>query len=213
MAAPAIKICGISSVEALDASIKARADYVGFVFFPPSPRHLALADAAELSAQAAGRIKRVGLFVDADDELLAQAVAAARLDVLQLHGGESPARVVELKARFGLPVWKALPVASSQDVLRADAYTGAADLILFDAKTPRGTLPGGMGLAFDWNLVAGWKGACAWGLAGGLCASNIAEALRITGAALVDTSSGVESVLGVKDVDRIAAFAYAARQS
>ena len=191
--------------------MKAQADYVGFVFYPPSPRNLTLAEAAELGAQAAGHTLRVGLFVDADDALLGDAVAAAQLDVLQLHGAESPARVAELKARFGLPVWKALPVAGRDDVLRANAYTSAADLILFDAKTPKGTLPGGMGVAFDWNLVARWKGACAWGLAGGLFAENVAEAVRLTGAPLVDTSSGVESAPGVKDAAKIAAFCAAAR--
>ena len=191
--------------------MKAQADYVGFVFYPPSPRNLTLAEAAELGAQAAGQALRVGLFVDASDALLGEAVAAAQLDVLQLHGAESPARVAELKARFGLPVWKALPVAGRDDVLRANAYTSAADLILFDAKTPKGTLPGGMGVAFDWNLVAGWRGACAWGLAGGLFAENVAEAVRLTGAPLVDTSSGVESAPGVKDAAKIAAFCAAAR--
>lgn len=191
--------------------MKAHADYVGFVFYPPSPRNLTLGEAAELGAQAAGHALRVGLFVDASDASLGEAVAAAQLDVLQLHGAESPARVAELKARFGLPVWRALPVAGRDDVLRADAYTSAADLILFDAKTPKGTLPGGMGVAFDWNLVAGWKGACAWGLAGGLFAENVAEAVRLTGAPLVDTSSGVESAPGVKDAAKIAAFCAAAR--
>ena len=191
--------------------MKAHADYVGFVFYPPSPRNLTLGEAAELGAQAAGHALRVGLFVDASDASLGEAVAAAQLDVLQLHGAESPARVAELKARFGLPVWRALPVAGRDDVLRANAYTSAADLILFDAKTPKGTLPGGMGVAFDWNLVAGWKGACAWGLAGGLFAENVAEAIRLTGAPLVDTSSGVESAPGVKDAAKIAAFCAAAR--
>lgn len=191
--------------------MKAHADYVGFVFYPPSPRNLTLGEAAELGAQAAGHALRVGLFVDASDASLGEAVAAAQLDVLQLHGAESPARVAELKARFGLPVWRALPVAGRDDVLRANAYTSAADLILFDAKTPKGTLPGGMGVAFDWNLVAGWKGACAWGLAGGLLAENVGEAVRLTGAPLVDTSSGVESAPGVKDAAKIAAFCAAAR--
>lgn len=213
MPAPAIKICGISTAQSLEAVLKAQADYVGFVFYPPSPRNLTLAEAAELGAQAGGHALRVGLFVDANDALLGDAVAAAQLDVLQLHGAESPARVAELKARFGLPVWKALPVASRDDVLRANSYTSAADLILFDAKTPKGTLPGGMGVAFDWNLVAGWKGACTWGLAGGLSAENVTEAVRLTAAPLVDTSSGVESAPGVKDAAKIAAFCKAARGS
>lgn len=215
MTAPAIKICGISTPAALDAAIAARADYAGFVFFPPSPRHVSLGDAAALGARGAKRIIRVGLFVDADDATLAEAVAAAQLDVLQLHGKESPERAAQVKAQFGLPVWKALSVASADDVARAAAYAGAADLVLFDAKTPKGTLPGGMGLSFDWNLLSARKtgalSAMPWGLAGGLTPDNVADAIRQTGAPLVDTSSGVESAPGVKDMDRIAAFAYAAR--
>jgi phosphoribosylanthranilate isomerase len=213
MSAPAIKICGISTPEALGAAIRARADHAGFVFFEKSPRHVGMDRAADLAERAQGRISRVGLFVDASDAMIAEAVAAARLDVLQLHGNETPDRAGQLRARFGLPVWKALSVASTDDVARASAYAGAADMILFDAKTPKGTLPGGMGLAFDWSLVAQWKGPLAWGLAGGLTPDNVAKAARLTGAPLVDTSSGVESAPGVKDVDRIAAFCKAARNA
>ena len=211
MPAPAIKICGLTDKTALDAAIRGRADYAGFVFFPPSPRNLSLTDAAALSACAEGRIARVGLFVDGEDDTIADAVAAARLDALQLHGSETPERAAQLKARFGLPVWKALPVASSEDVARASAYAAAVDLVLFDAKTPKGTLPGGMGLSFDWALVAKWKGPVAWGVAGGLTPENVAEAVRITGTPLVDTSSGVESAPGKKDPDRIGAFCAQAR--
>jgi phosphoribosylanthranilate isomerase len=213
MPVPAIKICGLSTPEALDAAIAARADYAGFVFFPASPRNVSLADAAALGARAEGRIARVGLFVDADDAAIAEAVAAARLDVLQLHGHEGPERAAALKARHGLPVWKALPVASADDVRAAGRYVGAVDLVLFDAKTPKGTLPGGMGLSFDWSLLSAWKAPLAWGLAGGLTPDNVAEAVRLTGTPMVDCSSGVESAPGVKDVDRIAAFAYAARNA
>jgi len=213
MNAPAIKICGLKTPKTLDAAILARANYAGFVFFPPSPRNVTPLEAAALAARAEDRIKRVGLFVDADDATLAEAVAAARLDVLQLHGKEPPERAAELRARFGLPVWKALSVASKDDVARASRYAGTADLVLFDAKTPKGAaLPGGMGLSFDWSLVAHWKGPMAWGLAGGLTPDNVAEAVQLTGAPLVDTSSGVESEPGVKDVDKIAAFCKAARQ-
>ena len=208
---PAIKICGINSAEALDAVIAARAEYCGLVFFPPSPRHVSLAQAAGLSARAAGRISRVGLFVDADDSLIAEALAAAPLDAIQLHGKESPERAAQVKARFGLPVWKALAVASADDVARARSYLGAVDLILFDAKTPKGALPGGMGLSFDWSLLAAWKNAMPWALAGGLNPGNVAEAVRLTGAPLIDTSSGVESAPGVKDAAMIAAFCKAAR--
>ena len=212
MPAPAIKICGLTDAAALDAAMAARADHAGFVFFPPSPRNLTPAAAAPLGQRAAGRIGRVGLFVDADDALIAEAIAAAGLDTLQLHGEESPQRAAELRARHGLPVWKAVPVAAAGDVERARAYVGAADLILFDAKTPKGAaLPGGMGLAFDWSLLAAWRNRAPWGLAGGLSPANVAEAVRLTGAPLVDTSSGVETAPGVKDAALIAAFCASAR--
>ena len=209
---PAIKICGITTLAALDAAIAARAEYAGFNFFPPSPRFLSPGDARKLGARAAGRIGEVGVFVNPDDTMLAEAIAAAGLDAVQLHGEESPARAAQVRAQFGLPVWKVLPVASAGDVARAADYAGAADLILFDAKTPKGAaLPGGMGLSFDWSLLAAWKGPMAWGLAGGLTPANVAEAAQATGAPLLDTSSGVESAPGVKDVDKIAAFCKAAR--
>ena len=208
---PAIKICGVSTPAALDATIQVRADYVGFVFYAPSPRNLAARDAAELAARADGRIAKVGLFVDADDALIAEAVTAARLDALQLHGSETPERAAQLRAQLGLPVWKAISVAAAGDVERAARYADAADLILFDAKTPKGTLPGGMGLAFDWALLSRWRDRAPWGLAGGLGPDNVAEAARQTGAPLVDTSSGVESAPGVKDAASIAAFCAAAR--
>jgi len=208
----AIKICGITTPAALDAAIAARADHVGLVFYAPSPRFVAPAAAATLAARAGTRIGRVGLFVDADDSTISAAIGAGALSALQLHGSETPRRAAEIRARFGLPVWKALPVATAADIARAADYADAADLILFDAKTPKGGLPGGMGLAFDWSLLAGYRGALPWGLAGGLSPENVGEALRITQATLVDTSSGVESAPGVKDVDRIAAFCEAARR-
>ena len=211
MSGPAIKICGISTPATLDAAIGARADHVGLVFYPPSPRYLSLPEAAELAGRAAGRIAKVGLFVDASDATIAEAVGAAKLDALQLHGSETPQRTAELRARFGVPVWKVIAVASLADISRGDAYAGAADLILFDAKTPKGTLPGGMGLVFDWALLGAYRGALPWGLAGGLSIDNVAEAVRVTRAPLVDTSSCVESAPGVKDVDKIAAFCKAAR--
>ena len=212
MSGPMIKICGIGTRATLDAAIEARADYVGLVFYPPSPRYLTPPDAAELAERATGRIAKVGLFVDASDATIGDAVGAAKLDALQLHGSETPQRAAELRARFGMPVWKVIAVASAADIARADAYAGAADLILFDAKTPKGTLPGGMGLVFDWSLLGAYRGELPWGLAGGLTTDNVAEAVRVTGAPLVDTSSGVESAPGVKDVDKIAAFCKAARQ-
>ncbi len=205
-----IKICGINSSDSLGAVIAARASHVGFNFFPPSPRFAAPDLAATLSRQAADRIVRVGVFVDADDAFLAEILAAAPLDALQFHGKEIPERVAQAKARFGLPVWKVLSVSARDDLTRAAAYAGAADFLLLDAKTPKGTLPGGMGLSFDWNLLSGWKSPLPWGLAGGLSPSNVAEAVRQTGAPLVDTASGVESAPGVKDADLIAAFCAAA---
>jgi phosphoribosylanthranilate isomerase len=213
MPAPRIKICGITTAETLAATITARADYVGFNFYPPSPRYLAPGEAVGLGRQAAGRIVRVGLFVDAADGPIAEAVAAADLDILQLHGEETPERTAQLRGRFGLPVWKVIPVASADDVRRAAAYREAADLILFDAKTPKGTLPGGMGLSFDWSLLAADKGSLPWGLAGGLTPGNVAAAIAATGAPLVDTSSGVESTPGIKDAVKIAAFCTAARSA
>ena len=180
--------------------------------FPPSPRHLALTDAAALAARAAGRIKLVGLFVDAADSLIAEVVEAAKLDVIQLHGKEDPARVAALRAAFGKPVWKALAVSSRADIENAERFAGAADLVLFDAKPPKGAaLPGGLGLVFDWTLLSGYKSPVQWGLAGGLSPANVAEAVRTTNAPLVDVSSGVESAPGVKDVDLIAQFCREAR--
>jgi phosphoribosylanthranilate isomerase len=213
MATPRIKICGITTAETLNACIDARADYVGFNFHEASPRFVSLDQVAALSERAEGRIGRVGLFVDRDDHAIAQGVATARLDAIQLHGAETPERVAEVKERHGLPVWKALPVAAAQDVGMASAYQGVADFILFDAKTPKGALPGGMGLSFDWTLLATYRGGTPWGLAGGLTPDNVAEAILTTHAPLVDTSSGVERAKGVKDIDKIAAFCQAARNA
>jgi phosphoribosylanthranilate isomerase len=202
----------VTTPAALDAAVSARADYVGFNFHPPSPRFLKSDAAAALAAQANGRIARVGVFVDADDAAIGEAVAAGRLDAIQLHGGETPGRAAELKARFGLPVWKVLSIAAPGDVEQADHYRAAADFILFDAKTPKGALPGGMGLTFDWSLLDAYRASLPWGLAGGLTPANVAQAIQATGAPLVDTSSGVESAPGVKDVDLIVAFCQAARR-
>lgn len=207
-----IKICGIDRAETLEAAIAARASHVGFVFYPPSPRFLESAHAAALATRAKGRIMRVGLFVDPDDAALADGIATG-LDAVQLHGEESAGRVAEVKARFGLEVWKVLPVATAEDIARADAYGGTADFLLFDARTPKGTLPGGMGLRFDWSLLNGYRGATLWGLAGGLNAGNVAEAIARTRAPMVDASSGIESAPGVKDVDKIAAFCKAVNEA
>ena len=213
MPAPAIKLCGLNDAASLEAAIGAQADYAGFNFYPPSPRYLDLAAARLLGGQAAGRIRRVGVFVNASGDEIAAAVTAANLDAIQLHGGESPDAAAQLRSQFALPVWKVLSVTSAADIARAQAYAGAADLILFDAKTPKGTLPGGMGLRFDWSLLAGYRGALPWGLAGGLTADNVAEAAHQTRAPLVDTASGIESAPGIKDTQLIAAFCAAAQSA
>ena len=201
------KICGLSTPQTLDAAIKHNASHVGFVFFPKSPRHLTFQQAQPLAARVPGHIRKVGVFVDPDDSLLDAAVGAATLDTIQLHGKESPARTSEIKKRFGIEIWKAIPVRTSADLTTADAFNGAADRILFDAKTPENAaLPGGMGLRFDWKLLQGFRHSLPWALSGGLDTGNVAEAARITGATLLDTSSGVESAPGIKDVDKIAAF-------
>ena len=212
MTTPKIKICGIHTPDALDAAISARADYVGFNFYPPSPRYVDARGAAELGERADGRIARIGVFVDEKDAEISEVVEAARLNAIQLHGDETPERAAQLRSRFGLPVWKVIAVASESDLSRADTYRQAADFILFDAKTPKGTLPGGMGLSFDWALLKAYRGAMPWGLAGGLTPDNVAQAAQLTGAPLVDAASGTESAPGVKDVDKIAAFCKAARQ-
>lgn len=208
---PSIKICGVSTAAIVEAAIRSRADHIGLVFFPRSPRAVTPREAASLADRAAGRIGKVGLFVDPADSDLADATSAARLDAIQLHGEETPARAAAIRAQFGLPVWKAIPVAGPADVAAAARYADAVDLVLFDAKTPKGMLPGGMGLSFDWSLLRGWKHPLAWGLAGGLNPDNVAEAVRETGAPLVDASSGVESAPGIKDEARIASFCAAAR--
>ena len=212
-ARPLIKICGISTSDALEACIVNRACHVGLNFYAPSPRYAAPATAAELARQADGRIARVGVFVDASDAFLAEVADAVRLDALQLHGNESPERVAAIRRHFGLPVWKVLSIASREDLARATAYGTLADFLLLDAKTPKGSLPGGMGLSFDWNLLSGWQAPLSWGLAGGLSPRNVAEAVRATGAPMVDTASGVESAPGIKDPALIAAFCAAARSA
>lgn len=214
MPAPAIKICGINTPQALDAAIEARADYIGLVFFARSPRNVSLAQAAALGERAAGGTRIVGLFVDAGVDVIAEAARAAKLDVIQCHGRETPDALARMRVSLGLPVWKALSVAARDDVLAAQAYAGAADLVLFDAKAPKGAdLPGGLGLVFDWSLLSAHRSPLPWGLAGGLSPDNVGDAVRQTGAPLVDVSSGVESAPGVKDADRIRAFCFNARNA
>lgn len=208
----AIKICGLSTPETLEAAIAAGADMAGFVFFPRSPRHIGLEAARELGRRAQGRIRKVALTVDASDKEIDAVVAALQPDLLQLHGRETPARVGEVKARFGLPVMKAIGVARAEDVQGAAAYEGVADIVLFDAKpAPDASVPGGAGRRFDWRLLRNLSFPSEWMLSGGLEAGNVTEALRLTNAPGVDVSSGVETARGVKDKGRIIAFIEAVR--
>jgi phosphoribosylanthranilate isomerase len=202
------KICGLSTAETVDAAVANGAAWLGFVFFPKSPRSVSPEQAAALVARAPDRVGKAAVLVDADDALIARVVEAG-VTALQLHGDESPARLAALR-RFGLELWKAVPVRTRADLDAARTYRGVADRILYDAKTPKGTLPGGMGLRFDWKLLDGFDHPLPWALSGGLDPDNLAEAAGITGARLVDVSSGVESTPGVKDVDKIAAFLQAA---
>ncbi len=208
-----IKICGLSTPETLDAAVTAGATHVGFVFFAKSPRHLQAEAAAALATRVPTGVGKVGVFVDPDDALLAHVLAQVRLDVVQVHDVHEPARAAAISARHGLPVWVALGVSTSADIAGARRYAGAASRLLFDAKTPKGAdLPGGMGLRFDWRLLEAAQGiGLPWGLAGGLDPMNVAGAISVSGAALVDVSSGVEDAPGVKSVQKIRAFVEAVR--
>jgi phosphoribosylanthranilate isomerase len=209
-----VKICGLSTRETLDAALDAGADMVGFVFFPPSPRHIQLASARELGRQARGRAQKVALTVDADDATLAAIVEALGPDILQLHGHESPARVAEIKRKFGREAMKALPVERAADLAILPDYATVADRILFDARPPKGaTRPGGLGAVFDWHLLENLDLKLPFMVSGGLHAGNVAEAIRVTRAHGVDISSGVERAPGVKDVEMIREFIRAARAS
>ncbi|GLT01965.1 N-(5'-phosphoribosyl)anthranilate isomerase [Sphingobium jiangsuense] len=210
----AIKICGLSTPETLDAAIGAGASHVGFVHFAKSPRHVEAEQLAALARRVPGHVAKVGVMVEPEDALLDLILRAGSLDAVQLHGKEPPERVAALRARFPqIRFWKAVPVKTAADIAAADRYRDAADLILFDARTPDGAdLPGGMGLRFDWTLLQGRPPAGPWGLSGGLDPANVGQAIRLTGAPLVDISSGVESAPGIKDVDKIVAFCNAVLQ-
>ncbi len=200
------KICGLSTPATLDAAIRHGASHVGFVFFPASPRHVTFAKAAELAVRVPGHVAKVGVFVDPEDDMLEQAVGSAALDVLQLHK-VTPPRAAAIRAKFGIETWVAVAVRTRGDLDAAHGFVGVADRILYDAKTPdSAALPGGMGLRFDWDLLDGFKHPLPWALSGGLDPANVAEAIRRTGAELVDVSSGVESEPGTKDEAKIAAF-------
>jgi phosphoribosylanthranilate isomerase len=207
-----VKICGLRSRAEAAVAGEAGAAYVGMVFFPRSPRHVTLADARWIAEGTPEGLIRVALTVDADDETLDALVAEVPIDMLQLHGREAPDRVADLRARFGLPVMKALGIESERDLGALDAYAEVADQILLDARAPRdASRPGGLGEPFDWRLLQGRSWRVPWMLAGGLTPENVTEAVRLTGAEQVDVSSGVERAPGAKDPDRVRAFVRAAR--
>jgi len=208
-----VKICGLTSTEAAEAAARAGAEYGGLVFHPASPRNLALEQARALSAAMRGRLKRVALVADPTDAELAALIAAAEPEFLQLHGNESVARTAEIRARFGKPVIKALPVSDRDSLNVAAAYEAVADMLLFDARAPQGAQrAGGHGAAFDWTLLTNRSLGKPWFLAGGLNPGNVARAVALSGAMMVDVSSGVESAPGIKSAERIAQFISATRQ-
>lgn len=206
-----VKICGLRTAADVEAVAAAGAAYAGFVFFPKSPRHLTVAAARDLALAAPEGLCKVALTVDMGEAELDALVDAVPLDMLQLHGHETPERVAEVKSRYGLPVMKAMGVAGEGDLAALREMSLVADQLLVDAKPAPGALPGGNGLAFDWRLLVGRKWLCPWMLAGGLTPDNVAQAVQLTGARQVDVSSGVESAPGVKDVEKIASFVGAAK--
>jgi phosphoribosylanthranilate isomerase len=205
-----VKICGVRTPAIIETAAAEGADYVGFVLFERSPRYVEVEEARVLAAIARGKIGTVAVVVDPDDALIDAIAERVKPDLIQLHGKETPDRVTEIKTRTGLPVMKAISVAEASDVARAEAYAGIADLILFDAKAaPDATRPGGFGESFDWTLLHGAKAPFA--LSGGLTPDNVSEAVGLTGASLVDVSSGVESEAGVKDAGLVRSFVRAAK--
>ena len=209
MSAVAVKICGVRTAPALAAAVAGGARRVGMVFYPPSPRHLSVAEAAALAARVPPGVDRVGVFVEPDDSLLSEVLARVPLTALQLHGRETPRRVAAIGARFGLPVVKAIAVAREEDLAGAADYAPVAARLMFDAKPPAddtSALPGGNGRAFDWRLMSGRTWPKPWLLSGGLTPGNVAEAVAVSGAREIDVSSGVESAPGVKDPALIDAF-------
>jgi phosphoribosylanthranilate isomerase len=207
-----VKICGLSTRETLDVALQAGADMVGFVFFPPSPRHISLETARELGKQARGRATKVALTVDADDATLANIVEALQPDILQVHGKETVARLRDIKHAFGLPVMKVMAVETAADLATLPGYAAVADRILFDARAPKhATRPGGLGAVFDWHVLQQLDLKLPFMVSGGLHAGNVAEAVRVTRAGGVDISSGVERTPGLKDPELIRNFIRAAR--
>lgn len=207
-----VKICGLSTRETLETALDAGADMVGFVFFPPSPRHVSLETGRDLGRQVKRRALTVALTVDADDATLGNIMDALSPDIFQLHGKESVARLRDIRQKFGRPVMKAVPVATSADLAVLPGYAAVADRILFDARAPKdATRPGGLGAPFDWHLLENLDLELPYMVSGGLHVDNVAEALRVTGAGGADVSSGVESAPGIKDPELIKAFIRAAR--
>ena len=203
------KICGINDPEAMRAAIAGGASHVGLVFYPPSPRAVNPGEAMALSAVVPERVQKVGLFVDPEDDQIDKTLSVVKLDMLQLHGDETPDRVRDLKARTGKKVMKVIKVSEPEDLVRAEAYVRIADALMFDAKPPKGmqdALPGGNAVSFDWRILSGRKWPLPWMLAGGLTKNNVATAVELSGARIVDTSSGVEDVPGYKNVDKITEF-------
>lgn len=202
-----IKICGLTTPETVAAAVDAGATYLGFNFFAKSPRSVDIETARNLAVEVPPGVMKVALVVNADDPMIEAINARVPLDMIQLHGTETPERVREVKALAGLPVMKAVGIADEEDLAKIDDYTSVADQLLIDAKPPRNAkLPGGNGLSFDWRLISNRRWASPWMLAGGLTPENVGEAVALTGARQVDVASGVESAPGVKDVDKIKAF-------
>ena len=203
------KICGINDPEAMRAAISGGASHVGLVFYPPSPRAVKPGEAMALASVVPERVQKVGLFVDPEDDQMDKTLFVVKLDLLQLHGDETPERVRDLKQRTGKKVMKVIKVSEASDIARAEAYVRIADALMFDAKPPPGmrdALPGGNAVSFDWRILSGQKWPLPWMLAGGLHADNVADAIALSDAAIVDTSSGVEDTPGRKNVEKIAAF-------
>lgn len=205
---PLVKICGLSTPHSIEAALHGGASHIGLVHFEKSPRHLNFSDAAKLRAMVGDKAKVAVLLVNASPALVSETLARIAPDIIQFHGAETPEFLAQIKADSGVEIWKAMGVKSRDDLISAEKFKGAADLMLYDA--PAQALPGGNGTRFDWSLLSGHRHQMAWGLAGGLSPATVADAIAQTGAPLVDVSSGVESSAGVKDVDKIAAFLKAA---
>ena len=207
-----VKICGLRSHAQIDSAIAAGASYIGLNFFAKSPRSVTIAEATPLAAAMPFGVAKVALVVNPDNAMLDALAAQVAIDIIQLHGSETPDRVTEVKTRYGLPVMKVVGVADADDLPQLDTYAHVADMLLVDAKPPKGAdLPGGNGLAFDWRLIANRRWPVPWMLAGGLNPDNVAEAIKMTGAPIVDVASGVESAPGIKDPAKMAAFVANAR--